>query len=187
MAPSTEEAANEPFSGGDELESDAADGVLDEHHDHDSLREPSPSLHEINEAANAKSWKSIRSDLLRAITESFAMPMEKKCCLCCESAACRCVQCGATIYYCIKCFEERHCSVNIYHTAKVWDVSDFLQVPQGSNFLYGLGSPVDQCFLGSRVPSRSVFLGSRFLSGSVFLGSSGSVFLGSRFPRPQEH
>ena len=121
MATSIEEAADEPSSGGYEFESNVAEGG---HHDHDSLREPSPSLHEINEAANAMSWKSIRSDLLRAITESFAMPMEKKCCLCCESAACRCVQCGATIYYCMKCFEESHCSVSIYHTPEVWDVSD---------------------------------------------------------------
>ena len=108
VATSMEEAANEPSSGGYEFEGNAADGILDGHPDHDFLREPSPSLHEINEAANSLSWKSIRSDLLRAITESFAMPMEKKCCLCCESAACRCVQCGAAIYYCRKCFEESH-------------------------------------------------------------------------------
>ena len=51
------------------------------------------------------------------------MPLERYCCICGEAAECRCVQCGATIYYCLKCFEESHLLANILHVAEVWDVS----------------------------------------------------------------
>ncbi|CAI8006841.1 hypothetical protein GBAR_LOCUS4927 [Geodia barretti] len=118
VAISAEEEASEAPSGSemrhDEVrDEDHAVVFSDVYHDHDVVREPSPTLHEINEAANATSWKNIRSELLRAITESFAMPLGKKCCMCSEAAACRCVQCGAAIYYCIKCFEGSHSTANI--------------------------------------------------------------------------
>ena len=86
----------------------------------DDERETYPTLHTINEAANAI---VLRSDLLRAVTESFAVPIGECCHMCSETAECRCVQCGPTIYYCLKCYEVSHSTANIFHTAEVWDVS----------------------------------------------------------------
>ena len=48
----------------------------------DDEREKYPTLHTINEAANAIGWKNIRSDLLRAVTESFAVPIGEYCHMC---------------------------------------------------------------------------------------------------------
>ena len=123
MAISAEEASEDPCGAGDDRGNEGENAVFPVFSDgHDGVREPSPTLHEINEASNAISWKNIRSELLRAITESFAMPVDQNCCMCCEAAACRCVQCGAAIYYCIKCFEGSHSTANVYHTPEVWNV-----------------------------------------------------------------
>ena len=91
-------------------------------YDVDDVEGVSPTLHEINEAANATSWNNIRFNILCAITESFALQIDTCCCMCGEAAKCRCVQCGATIYYCLKCCEECHSKANIFHAVEVWDV-----------------------------------------------------------------
>ena len=79
----------EALSGGDSSDvrhdHDAADVLSDVCHDHNGVWEPCPTQ---NEALNAMSWKNIRSELLRAVTELFAMPLEKNCCVCCEATAC---------------------------------------------------------------------------------------------------
>ena len=83
------------------------------------------SLHEINETANASNWAKIRPTLLRTLTELCAMPIGVCCCICGAKAESRCLQCGSTIYYCLKCFKDHHSAVNIFHMCEVWDVSVF--------------------------------------------------------------
>ena len=83
------------------------------------------SLHDINETANATNWAKIRPTLLRTVTELCAMPIDVCCCICGAKAEGRCLQCGATIYYCLKCFKDHHSAVNIFHVCEVWDVSVF--------------------------------------------------------------
>jgi len=81
------------------------------------------TLHEMNEAANAEGWQRVRSSLLHAVTQSFAMPLEECCRVCHEAAECRCIQCGPAVYYCLRCFETLHSVTNIFHTAEMWEVS----------------------------------------------------------------
>ena len=82
------------------------------------------SLHAIKQAANAEAWKAIRSDLLKAATESFAMPLEQSCLLCSDTARYRCIQCGPNCYYCSQCLGYSHCKTNIFHIPEEWVVSD---------------------------------------------------------------
>ena len=83
------------------------------------------SLHEINETANSTNWAKIRRTLLLTLTELRGMAIGVCCCICGAKAEGRCLQCGATIYYCLKCFKDHHSAVNIFHLCEVWDISVF--------------------------------------------------------------
>ena len=97
---------------------DLTDGEEDKHSD---VR---PTLHEIKQAANAEAWKSIRHDILHAVTELYAMPIEQHCTACCKANAIyRCIECGPSAYYCPQCLWNSHSKTNIFHTPEVWDVS----------------------------------------------------------------
>lgn len=87
--------------------------------------EPSlgPGLYEISQKASVSAWESIRKSILKAVTESNAMPKNQLCTCCNEVLATfRCVQCGPCIYFCASCLPRQHLQSNIFHMPEQWKV-----------------------------------------------------------------
>lgn len=83
-----------------------------------------PTGHELEEQSMVAGWEKVRSKILIAVTESFAIPTEQVCFVCMEAAASlRCWRCGHSGYYCPGCFELLHQRVNIFHMAEKWEVN----------------------------------------------------------------
>ena len=116
-----------------------------------SGEEQIPSLHAIKQAANAEAWKAIRSDLLKAATESFAMPLEQCCLLCSDAAQYRCIQCGPNCYYCSQCLGYSHCKTNLFHIPEEWVVSDDTVRIMSCSLSYIFRSIRYICFVGRNV------------------------------------
>ena len=83
-----------------------------------------PTSYELECKASVAAWEEVRSSIFIAVTESYAMQNNQKCFNCENSAILRCVRCGPVAFYCEKCFSEFHKSVNIFHVAEKWEVSD---------------------------------------------------------------
>lgn len=71
----------------------------------------------------AKHWSDIRGKLLQAVIESECIP-DKQICMHCnqDSAAFRCLKCGAGIFYCEECVRSVHDHRNIFHVVEEWKV-----------------------------------------------------------------
>lgn len=89
-----------------------------------------PSLHQIKQQANAAAWNGIRSVLLRAATESSAMPSFQCCIKCSDAAQYRCIECGTAAYFCHVCFGEAHSRTNLFHAAEIWEVNSIVVLLQ---------------------------------------------------------
>ena len=83
-----------------------------------------PSHYEIEAKASAKHWANIRKQFIFAHTEETSMPECSACILCSKTAELRCKRCGPHVFYCNSCFRQQHCSVNIFHVAEKWQVSE---------------------------------------------------------------
>lgn len=81
------------------------------------------SLYEIEATAQAKYWADIRKELLFAHTEEASFPETSLCIVCAQIAELRCKQCGPHVFFCKSCFQQQHCSINIFHVAEKWLVS----------------------------------------------------------------
>jgi len=82
-----------------------------------------PTGHELENQSMVAGWDGIRSGILAAVTEAYAMPPDQMCCACMAVAATlRCQRCGPSGYYCCDCFELFHQTVNIFHVADKWEV-----------------------------------------------------------------
>ena len=81
-----------------------------------------PTLHELESRASAAGWDKIRKDVMKAVTESTAMPVAQGCLRCKGLASLRCQECGPLGYYCLGCFEASHSVVNLFHLAEKWEV-----------------------------------------------------------------
>ena len=84
---------------------------------------PGPGLYEISQKASVSAWESIRKCVLKAVTESNAMPTNQLCTCCCEVLATfRCIQCGPRVYFCASCLPKQHLKSNIFHIPEQWKV-----------------------------------------------------------------
>ena len=84
---------------------------------------PGPGLYEISQKASVSAWESIRKCVLKAVTESNAMPKNQLCTCCCEVLATfRCIQCGPHVYFCASCLPKQHLKSNIFHIPEQWKV-----------------------------------------------------------------
>ena len=82
-----------------------------------------PGLYEISQKASVSAWKSIRKDVLKAVTETSAMSRNQICTCCCDALATfRCVQCGPCVYFCVSCLSKQHLKSNIFHIPEEWKV-----------------------------------------------------------------
>ena len=83
-----------------------------------------PTLHEVYQKQAAEGWKKIRMDMLHAVIESEALPVDQMCSVCMSStASCRCLQCGPEYFFCVPCYEAAHLKTNIFHQGEVWEVN----------------------------------------------------------------
>ena len=85
---------------------------------------PGPGLYEISQKVSVSAWKKVRHSLLKAVTESNAMPSNQLCTICCEPtlAMFRCIQCGPCVYFCASCLPTQHLQSNIFHVPEEWKV-----------------------------------------------------------------
>lgn len=89
----------------------------------DGMHMMEPTGYELEEKSMVAGWENVRGAILRAVTESAAMPPQCVCVICNEAEALlQCVKCGPSGYFCCKCFELYHQKVNIFHVAEKWEV-----------------------------------------------------------------
>ena len=93
-----------------------------------------PSFYTISQKASIAAWNSVRQSMLKAVTESCAMPDTQVCMFCFEtSAQFRCIQCGQCSYYCDHCLPKLHSCANIFHVPEQWKVSILLLSANNAN------------------------------------------------------
>jgi len=120
-----EEAMNEEMASeaGPSWESPPSAALFPDLGGFEAEQDPTPTLHEVKQAANVAAWENIRSRLLQAAIECNAMPVDVCCIICSGTAKYRCIHCVPTAYYCLSCLGDSHSKTNVLHCPEVWDVS----------------------------------------------------------------
>lgn len=74
-------------------------------------------------------WSKLLPSFVHVTTEHLALDTASICIICNSSANCRCLDCGALVYYCVSCCKAEHHLRNIFHTPEWWDGYRYIAAP----------------------------------------------------------